>query len=305
MRTKSTSFHSLSADKGLNRFEQTLWTFFNQMNNRFFPNAFGSLNVRDFAVDLSEKSWKQTYLKSSPSRKLSDLFWMQLPWDAIQEELGPLHILDIGCGSGNYFPRLQMFSGQRVASYMGIDISSHENWEMLRNKYSEVQFKVLNSNDIQASIPRNTNLIISQSALEHFQEDMVFFDQIREFIRRSSQNALQIHLLPSSACLKLYGFHGVRQYTLRSLYRIAKRFSSFSHIVVFRLGGNNCNRLHWDFITQPLLAGKPDLRDTETERYDRELHEAIRLDNQQPQSDPGFYALVIHSNFNKSIFSQM
>src|SRR5439155_3691860 len=38
----------------------------------------------------------------SPSRAMCDLFWMHLPWPAMERELGPLRILDLGCGSGEY-----------------------------------------------------------------------------------------------------------------------------------------------------------------------------------------------------------
>ena len=302
MQVKSTSFHTLSADRGLNRLEQSLWLFYNRLNNLVFPNASGSLSIRDFVVDLSDNCWNQTYPESSPSRKLSDLFWMQLPWDAIQAELGQICVLDVGCGSGDYFPRLQMFSGHRITSYKGIDIAPNENWDVLKKKYTTVEFQKLNSKDVRASIPQNTNFIISQSAVEHFEQDVTFFEQIRTFIQQASKNVIQIHLLPSSACFRLYGFHGVRQYTPRSLSILAKPFQKFSSAVVYRLGGDECNRLHWDFITQPSLTGKPDMRNTETQRYDRELREAIGIDNQQPHSNPGFYALVIHSNHHKIIF---
>lgn len=302
MQVKSTSIHSLNADKGLNHLEQSLWLFYNRLNNHLFPNVHRSLNIRNFNVDLSEKNWNQTYPKSSPSRKLSDLFWMQLPWDAVRSELEKIHVLDVGCGSGNYYPRLQDFSGNQLASYTGVDISPHENWGTLKEKYAGVQFQTLNSNDIRAAIPQNTNLIVSQSAVEHFEQDLTFFDQLRTFIKQTSKNVIQIHLLPSRACLKLYGFHGVRQYTPRSLSRITESFYEFSYAVVYKLGGSECNRLHWNFIGEPLFTGKPDLRNTETERYEKELRQAISKDNEQPGSDPSFYALVIHSNSRKVIF---
>ncbi len=302
MQVKSTSIHTLSADKGLNRLEQFLWLFYNRLNNHFLPNASGSLRIQDFIVDLSDKSWNQTYPKSSPSRKLSDLFWMQLPWGVLQAELGQVNVLDVGCGSGNYYPRLQDFSHHRITSYTGIDIAYNENWEVLKKKYPEVQFQKLNSDDIQAAIPQNTNLIISQSALEHFERDITFFDQMRTFIKQAAKDVIQIHLLPSSACLALYGFHGVRQYTPRSLSMLTKSFREFSYAIAYRLGGEECNRLHWEFITQPSSTGKSDMRNTETERYEREVREAIRMDSQRLPSDPSFYALVIHSNWNKIIF---
>jgi hypothetical protein len=118
----------------------------------------------------------------------------------------------------------------------------------------------------------------------------------------TSNNVIQIHLFPSSAQLKLGLFHGIRQYTLRTISKITRIFNDFSYSVLFGLGGNECNSLHWNFITKPRLARIGDLRETKTNEYNKRLINAIRNDMNKHQKYPTFYALVIHSNWKEKIF---
>lgn len=300
----STSIHSLNADKGLNRPLRYTWFLLNWLNNNLFNNVtHHSLTIRDFSVDISDENWSQTHTKSSPSRKLSDLFWLQLPWGIIRTELGHINILDTGCGSGNYSVKLQSYSKGNIASYTGVDVSQHDNWSALAENHPNFRFHRLDSGDILEYIPDETNLFISQSAIEHFKYDLLYFKQIREFVRRTSRNIIQIHLVPSSVCLKLYLLHGVRQYTPRTLSYITRLFQGFSYSTLYRLVGRECNQLHWEYITKPLSLEKiGDLRDTQTQEYDRRLRLAITADNNEPHRDPAFYALVIHSNWREVIF---
>lgn len=301
---KSSSFHRLNADKGLGPAHRGMWFLLNWLNNNFFPNACDrDLAVRDFAADVSDDNWRQTDVKSSPSRKLGDLFWLSLPWERIESELGRICILDAGCGSGNYALRLQSFSGNRIDSYAGVDVVEHKNWPALTEKHANLTFCRSDSADILDRIPEDTNFFMSQSAIEHFEEDVRFFDNIREFIQRTSANVLQVHLFPSAACLRLYRGHGVRQYAPRPISRITSLFKPFSYSVLFRLGGRRCNALHREFITKPRAVGKAgDLRDTMTGEYDARLRQAIAADNAEPHERPSFYALIVHSNCREMLF---
>lgn len=300
----STSIHSMNSDKGLSRPQMVLWLLVNWLNNNLFPNArTQGLTIRDFLADISEKNWDQTDTKSSPSRKLSDLFWLQLPWKSIKSELGQINIMDTGCGSGNYGVKLQVYSENNLTSYMGLDVSQHDNWSVVTNTYRNFRFRKADSADISAYIPDEANFFISQSAIEHFEQDLLYFEQIRKFARNTSKSIIQVHLFPSSACLKLFLLHGVRQYTPRTVSKVAHLFREFSYSTLYRLGGRECNRLHWNYITKPLFLQKiGDLRETQTQEYDRRLHLAIAADNNQPHRDPSFYALVIHSNWKEKLF---
>jgi SAM-dependent methyltransferase len=277
---------------------------FNWLNNELpYARLDPKLAVRDFVCPDLAQRWSELPRRASPSRTLSDLFWLTLPWAAIHDDLGEIRILDAGCGSGSYGPRLLASAGGRIAAYTGTDARPHEGWARLEASDGRLRFFQSAAENFRFSIPAGTNMFISQSAVEHFDEDLVFFDQIRDYVAGMKGPALQIHLVPSQACLRLYHLHGARQYTPRTLSRITRLFSQDSQAVLYRLGGRASNRLHYSFITKPLLIrGDRDLRNEQPEAYDRQLLEAISEDMKHPQRSPAFWALVIHSRPKKRVF---
>lgn len=223
---------------------------------------------------------------------------MYLPWARVQSELKQIHVLDSGCGSGRYGEQLQKVSGNRLATYLGIDESNHPAWPDRMRKFPFIQLIKADSADFSSLIPHETNLFISQSAIEHFPKDLVYFDQIAEFIRTESRPVIQIHLFPSAACLELYGHHGIRQYTPRTVSLIASRFPR-SHPTLFRLGNARCNRIHYEYITTPVLhRGEPDKRETNSAEYARKVRQAI---TSPANGEASFYALVMQSNLKTQI----
>lgn len=304
MANKTTSIHNLNADNGLNISQKALYLLLNWASNLFpYTKIDNSLIIHDFTCEDLQAYWDQLDITSSPSRKLSDLFWSRLPWNKIREELSEINILDTGCGLGNYGRRLMDWSNNNIASYTGIDLYKNDNWLNLEKKYSNFRFHQHKASDILGHIPEETNFFMSQSAIEHFNEDLLYFRQIRDYVLFYQKSVIQVHLFPSSSCLRLYLFHGVRQYTPRTVSKITKLFKDFSYTVLFNLGGMECNRLHYKFITRPLIIQRiGDLRDSRTQEYDRKLFKAIKQDMKYPQKFPTFYALVIHSNWRKKLF---
>ena len=300
---KSTSFHQLNGDRSLNRLQRGLYFALNRMNNSF-PNlgVDSSLKCTRFRVEDLNKYWWRCYSTSSPSRKLSDIYWMNLPWEELQRELDTVIAFDSGCGSGNYGRRLKEWSDNKIGSYTGIDLKGHENWAELKKESPVFEFHDSDSNEIRSFIKPGTNFFMSQSAIEHFDEDLTFFRQIKDHIQSDHKNTVQLHLFPSSACLNNYGLHGYRQYTPRTVSKICRLFKDFSYAILFELGGENCNRLHRDFITYPLSRGQQDYRESRTSEYDRLLRIAIQKDMLSGKSNPVFYALFIHSNWRRKLF---
>ena len=301
MTRKFTSIHNLNADIGLNPIKIKLYLLFNWANNLFpYINIDKSLVIRDFTCENLRKHWTQLDSKSSPSRLLSDLFWLKLPWNKIRKELGEINIFDTGCGSGNYGIKLQDYANNNIASFTGIDLHEHENWAKLEEIYSNFRFYQLKDNNISDYIPKGTNFFMTQSALEHFEEDLFYFEQVRDYILSYKRSVFQVHMLPSSSCLRLYRFHGVRQYTPRTVSKITRLFRDNSYAVLFRLGGNECIRLHYEFITKPMFIERiGDFRDQKPQEYKKRLIMAIKHDMKYPQKIPNFYALIIHSNWSK------
>lgn len=300
----STSIHTLNSDNGLKLVEKYLYIFYNSLNN-LFPNSNldKSLEIRKFKCQKIDTFWEKLYAKSSPSKKLSDLFWMSLPWDKIKENLDHINILDVGTGTGHYSWRLNDFSNNIIDSYLGIDIKENKNWKDLRKRYNFVEFKMYDGKDITGQIKNDTNFILTQSALEHIEDDLTFLSNIRNYIKSNKRKFIQIHLFPSQVCFYLYRFHGIRQYTPRNISKIIKLFKPFSKIILYKLGGNYCNYLHYRYITLSKIEKKIDLRDIQTNKYNKLVKLAIKKDMISPQKNPSFYALVILSNFSSNLFS--
>jgi hypothetical protein len=278
----------------------------NWLNNQLPYTAVDpAIMIEDFRCDISEAQWQNLNQTSSPSRKLSDLFWETLPWPIINKELGSIQFVDCGCGGGSYGPKLLDWCNTENARYLGIDATFSNHWQDLTNLDQRLQFLQVDANTVAKHLPEKANLFVSQSAIEYFDDDLIFFSTLKHFIIRNKRPTVQIHLFPSSACLLLYLLHGVRQYTPRTVSKITGLFGAFSYAVLYRLGGKACNSLHYDFITWPLLIKKAgDLRQSQTDEYDQRLRKAIQDDMLRPQSSPAFWALVVHSYPTTQVFGK-
>jgi len=297
MRTKTSSIQYLNADQKLNKPQQLLYFLLNWANNLFpYSNLDERLAIRDFTCQDLTEQWDRLKQKSSPSRRLCDLFWLKLPWAQIKEELHQIKILDTGCGKGNYANLLMDYSQNQITRYTGIDTYQDNHWMEL-TRQGPFYFCQFDGADIRQTIPEGTNFFMSQSAIEHIEEDLAYFQQIKDYIASYQESVIQIHLFPSSSCLPLYALHGIRQYTPRTVSKITRLFKNSSLSVLFRLGGRACNRLHYQFITEPFFTKRTDFRESKTEEYERRLRLAIEQDMKSPQRAPAFYALVFCSHW--------
>lgn len=298
MTDKSTSIYSLNADKGLNHWEKVLYLFLNWVNNLFpYWNIDKRIEFRQFGELEWQKCWDSTYKTSSPGRRMSDLFWQALPWEEIKEELGEIHVFDTGCGQGNY--SLRLWSG--ISSYTGIDAKRRSNWDVLMKENPNFLFIESSSSDITAFIPPEANLFITQSAIEHFDEDVTFFKQIKDFIDKANRPIIQIHNFPARAVLPLYLFHGVRQYTPRTISKITRMFSN-DHIYLYGLGGRGSKIIQWKYFTWPHLILRGTAGSDNADKYDNEVRSAVARDAAEASKHPLFWVLVIHSKFKKKIW---
>lgn len=308
MNNQRTSWVWLNADERLTKAQRAAYILFNWANNLFPTNGLdANLVQRPFAPSNWRELWPKLNRKTSPSRRLSDLFWSTLPWAELEAELGPLRVVDTGCGDGRYGEYLQEFSGGRIASYAGLDPQAHPSWQPLMAKHSNFVFTKATASTLAQNISDDANLFITQSALEHIDGDLDYFRTLRSYIDARRRPVVQIHLLPSAACLKLYLWHGIRQYTPRTLSKVARLFGENSYVRLYGLGGEACNRVYWEYVTLPKrLRRIGDLRETRTEEYENRLLDAVSRDFDaariRPSARPNFYALVIHSNWTRCIF---
>jgi hypothetical protein len=291
---KSTSIHNLNADKGLNKLQKVLYLFLNWVNNLFpYRNVDKRIKFKDFGELPWQAEWEHTYASSSPARKACDLFWRSLPWKQIESDLGEIHVFDTGCGHGNYSTRLQSGSRGRIKSYAGIDAKRRPNWSELEKENPRFKFIETTSNNILPLIPKETTLFVTQSAIEHFDDDLVFFEQIKKFIDTSGKPVMQIHLFPGAATLPLYLFHGLRQYTPRTISKITRLFPQ-AKFELYGLGGRESRKLHWKYFTWPVLITRKYTKPTfEVSQYEEELRAAVARDAKERVYSPLFWALII------------
>jgi SAM-dependent methyltransferase len=289
------SIFSLNADKKLNSLQLFLWFFFNAIRNIRHRNLDDSLIIKkpnflkivEF-IDLSSNR--------SPCRRVSDMFWKSLPIDSIFNVLGKIRVFEVGCGNGNYGVFLSEIFGNSFEHYTGVDICKSQEWE----SFDKTRFTFLegNANNFLPHI-NNSNLIITQSALEHFPNDDLYFDQVLEFTKSCNNPIIQIHLMPSSACLRLYLWHGFRQYTPYLISKISKKFGSNEKKILYSLGGKNVNSLHFKYWTKKGIN-----KIGEVQKYNEEFKNSFLNDCNTKLSvkDTSFYCLVILHNVNDDFF---
>lgn len=303
----TTSIHRMNADEFLRhktpRLQRKLWTgsyyLMNQLNNALpMVHVDPNLQLKPFKLDNIRKEVESLDMpKASPSRLLSNLFWKHLNWQAFESELGHVNISDFGCGGGQYGELFHEFAKGHLNQYHGYDYFENDSWKTLEQTNPYMRFHTFDASKqtVIDSIDHETTLLTSQSAIEHFDEDLTFFEHIRDFVQARQKPTLQIHLFPSAVCLDLYRLHGVRQYTPRTVSKITRLFSEFSTCVLYDIGNKPSNDHHRETITKPVYDEYYDYRETNTEDYYQATLSALEADMQQPFIQAGFYALIIHS----------
>ena len=287
----------LNGDEKLNILQKIFWILINFIRNFDFKKIdktyWKNLNLND--QDLENSTHKINFL-SSPSRVCCDLFWYNLPWGKISNVLGDnVNAIEVGCGTGRYGNLL----GDLIKNfnYLGCDINKKKIWDT-RTK-PNIKFKVINSDHIYDEL-KQKNFLFTQSAVEHFENDFLFFKNIQTFIKSTKKPFLQIHLLPSTFCLWKYLTHGYRQYSTSKISELYNTFWKNEFFIACSLGGKNCNIQHIVDITIPMITKRTDYRKKSPKKYKARLKNSISKDLKilNPKR-ASFYALFIFSNLNK------
>jgi SAM-dependent methyltransferase len=301
--SESSSGHMVNGDRRLSKWDRGRWLWVNWLNNtRAASDLDPSLTLAAFNAGAIAADWQKIDALASPSRRLCDLFWRALPWPRIAAELADsVKVLEIGCGTGRYGVLAQECLGGAFAGYVGLDAVAHDEWQGHRAN-PKFAFLCADSGSTTQHLD-GVNLIITQSALEHFEKDLTFFRQLADYVATSQRPIIQIHLMPSAACITTFPWHGVRQYTPRTVSRITRMFAAQTGRRLFSLGSRACNRVHRRYITLPWLMGRGDQRGLRPGDYERDLREAVRQDDASPKhGEACFHALVLQSQVARDIF---
>ena len=298
MRERSTTSTYINGDDPANLETEDQVNEYFRLNEKANNEPAVPFSIKNFTLNEEElnHSFNRLGITPSPSRAMSNLFWININWQEIKKTLGEINILDFGCGNGGYFKKLYEWSNKSISSYTGIDLQESSKWK----NYTNASFIKLdidkNIDNLKSFFPEKINFFMSQSALEHIKYDLGIFTQIKEYILKNKKPVTQVHLVPAPGCLKLYGPHGYRQYGQNALNKIINLFKDFCDIKISGLCGEDCNNLHFNYITEPIYYLKtPDKRNTYPNEYRKQLKTSIKEDmKKQSISSACFWALEIN-----------
>jgi len=289
----SSSFHTINSDFQLSAVDKLLYFIFNTINFFWdFKHPKGSVSIEKFVFRKAKDQTFEDVGGTSVTRFLCNSFWNSIDYNYLKKTLGSeLRVVDVGCGSGNYSNILKL---TKIDTYLGVDIFPSPMWQQIEK--SNVAFQVSSYLNVEKYLA-DRNLLITQSAIEHFEEDLSFFQGVQQFVQKSGQPLIQIHLFPAKAGLWTGLLHGIRQYNLRMICKILQVSKIEKPGLLILLGGKNSNRFHWNTVTKNLVLHRYNKVFTFANGYSNGLIKSI--ENDTLENNPRkttFFALVLQHN---------
>ena len=219
-----------------------------------------------------------------------------MDWTALSNQLcDTVSIFDIGCGKGHYGFLFKELLNKNI-NYSGLDIYKNEKFP---DEFNHIIDRAENAHNHL----KNHNLIVSQSALEHIEGDMDVLTNITQVLCDRGKPFVQIHLVPASASLYLYLWHGFRQYSEKNLGLISERLTSSYEVkvTIIPLGGWRSFITHFTQITLPylysMILGKEfiNLSDVAETKTSKKCRSSVFSDSISSSRLPTFWGLVISS----------
>ncbi len=225
----------------------------------------------------------------SPSRLLCERHLGAVDWAAFAQVAGSIRMHEMGCGSGRA-GRLVAQAAAMPVGYRGFDVRANAAWAA---PMDGARMAVFDGRDFAGTIDPSDNFFFSQSAAEHIPTDLDYFAAVATACAAAAGPTLQIHYLPAAACLRLYLFHGYRQYPAGALARLAALQAADARCTAVALGGPASVALHWRWITRPPLCGGKDRRETDPDGYRAALAAAVAADDRAVAAHALFWAFVV------------
>jgi SAM-dependent methyltransferase len=207
---------------------------------------------------------------------------------------GSVRALEIGCGTGIYGTRIG--NNVKLQSYFGVDLFQNRSWVDVSSGVMNFRQDSYENFTFYAG---ESNLIITQSALEHFDKDLKLFREIDEFAASKGFPVVSIHLFPSAFCLFTFLWHGIRQYGKLPIRRLFMASPRATFRALYSLGGIHSNIFHLKRITFASVFKRTPLVNHDPGTYFRDLVTALSKDGKNPSLRlPAFHAIVLAWNVN-------
>jgi SAM-dependent methyltransferase len=168
---------------------------------------------------------------ATPSRLAMHAFFEWAAGEAAAALRGlDITVLDIGCGTGTVTMDHLTSAGLR-GRYIGLDIARHPKWsDQSRGGFTpSLVLGQAETADLARALgpSRSIDLVISSTALEHIEHVTTALDRVASFL---APHAWQIHFVPGTRSLPLYGPHGWRQFSPRCLHDLFPSGEIFSFL---------------------------------------------------------------------------
>ena len=233
----------------------------------------------------------------SPPRLLSDALFNSIDYENLKLQLNSnLNFFDIGCGSGKYGTLLKKISNKFFGNYTGLDL--------YKNKEYPPEFNHINdtAENCFKYIDSKINFVLSHSALEHMEKDIIIIDEITKKLNENNTNFIQIHIVPASKSLWLYLLHGYRQYSKKNLSYISSQLKKKYDVdtSIIPLGGKSSFWLHLRYITLPYYFRKWILKDkifkwSDQKDIEKKIIKSVNSELNCKNQNPIFWAFIINS----------
>lgn len=270
-----------------------LWWFLRCFINNSLPakkNASANIRIGAFrpaSIEVSEMD-----ATKSPGRILLDRFLDEFPWQRAFEQLGPISMIDFGCGRGGYTAKLGELLGDRLRVAYGFDLMPHEDWDI--NAGDKVHFGVVQRDFL--SLPEH-NFAISVTSLEHVQFDAGVIDVVTQTLNQHAKPSIQVHILPAPGSLYLYLTHGYRQYSISTIATLFGDTEEPGKVTVFGLGGMATARVHRRWIRNDLIGFRGQKRLRDPVGYRKALSKALSIEKKTDRNGPPIlYAVVVEKS---------